>query len=449
VVVLFVLLHALPYLADRVLVPRLGSVVGTLVFPLTTTGWWYLFSLVSPWGTTLNPAHTQYGDLPLLQLLSVTGVWGLVFLMAWLASVVNWAWEGEFAWPRVRGLSLAYASLLAVVVVFGGARLAFFAPQASTIRVAGISPSPALVNVLQERLSQLDLQKFNAEIAAGTTRPADRAMFREAWAPVVDDLLARSEQEARAGAKIIAWPECAVQGFQEDEGALLGRIGDFARATGTYVDVGLCQVLQAPVGSYRALDENILVDPSGSVVSRFEKAHPVPGVETSTLPGEGRLTTVETPYGRMAGVVCYDADFPALLRQAGQAGADILFVASNDWREIDPYHTQLQTFRAIEDGFSLVRQTSNGLAMTVDYEGNVLAASDYFTTDQQSMVASVPTQGVRTIYTIVGDLFAWLSLAGLVVLIGFAIVRSRTTGGKVAVSPEDDRQPAARVPAAG
>jgi hypothetical protein len=72
-------------------------------------------------------------------------------------------------------------------------------------------------------------------------------------------------------------------------------------------------------------------------------------------------------------------------------------VASNDWREIDPYNTQLQTFRAIEHGYSLVRQTSNGLAMAVDYEGNVLAASDYFTTDQQTMVASVPTRGVRTI----------------------------------------------------
>jgi apolipoprotein N-acyltransferase len=115
VVVLFVLLHALPYLADRVLVPRLGGVLGTLVFPLATTGWWYLFSLVSPWGTQLNPAHTQYGDLPLLQLLSVTGVWGLVFLMAWLASVVNWVWEQGFAWPRVRGGALLYAGLLTMV----------------------------------------------------------------------------------------------------------------------------------------------------------------------------------------------------------------------------------------------------------------------------------------------------------------------------------------------
>jgi apolipoprotein N-acyltransferase len=42
------------------------------------------------------------------------------------------------------------------------------------------------------------------------------------------------------------------------------------------------------------------------------------------------------------------------------------------------------------------------------------------------MVTYVPMQGVHTIYAAIGDLFAWLSLAGLVVLIGVAIARRRT-----------------------
>ena len=63
-------------------------------------------------------------------------------------------------------------------------------------------------------------------------------------------------------------------------------------------------------------------------------------------------------------------------------------------------------FGAIENGYSLVRQASNSLAMTVDYEGHVLSASDYFTTDSQVMVAYVPMQGVHTIYATIGDLFA-------------------------------------------
>ena len=81
------------------------------------------------------------------------------------------------------------------------------------------------------------------------------------------------------------------------------------------------------------------------------------------------------------------------------------------------------TFRAIENGFSLVDQAKEGLAIAVDYEGHVLAASDYFTTDSQVMVAYVPMQGVHTIYATIGDLFALLSIAELVVLIGFAIAR--------------------------
>jgi apolipoprotein N-acyltransferase len=179
------------------------------------------------------------------------------------------------------------------------------------------------------------------------------------------------------------------------------------------------------------LDESILIDPSGNVVWRYEKTHPVFLGDFSVMPGDGNVPTVQTPYGRLSTVICWDADFPSTPRQAGQAGVDIMLIPGNDPQADDPYHTQVTTFRAIEDGYSLVRQASNSLAMTVDYEGDVLAASDYFTTNPQVMVAYVPVQGVRTIYATIGDLFAWLSFAGLVVLIGFAIARRRTAGWEV------------------
>src|SRR5262249_36912091 len=98
----------LPYLLDRLLVPRLGGLLGTLVFPLAVTAAWSLIAVSSPDGTLLNPAYTQYGDLPLMQLVSVTGLWGLIFLMNWLASTVNEAWEHSFAWPQVRPGLLLY-----------------------------------------------------------------------------------------------------------------------------------------------------------------------------------------------------------------------------------------------------------------------------------------------------------------------------------------------------
>ncbi|HEY0755085.1 MAG TPA: hypothetical protein VGD98_14095 [Ktedonobacteraceae bacterium] len=64
------------------------------------------------------------------------------------------------------------------------------------------------------------------------------------------------------------------------------------------------------------------------------------------------------------------------------------------------------------------------LIMAVDDEGHTLAASDYFTTDQQTMIAYVPTQGVWTLYAHVGDLFTWLCIAGLLLVGGFAAFAS-------------------------
>src|SRR5436305_2693388 len=114
-----------------------------------------------------------------------------------------------------------------------------------------------------------------------------------------------------------------------------------------------------------------------------------------------------------------------IISRVGQANTDILLVPTGDWREIDPYHTQMSAFTAIETGSSMVKQTDGGLSIAVDYEGHVLAATDFYSTDPQVMVAYVPIQGVHTIYATIGDLFAWLSLAGLVVVIGVALVRTR------------------------
>jgi apolipoprotein N-acyltransferase len=421
----------LPYLLDRLLARRLGGMLGTLVFPLAGTTVSYLAALGSL-GTFGNSAYTQYGNLPLMQLVSVTGIWGIALLMSWFASLVNWAWERGFAWPRVRGGAALYASLLALVLLFGGARLALFPAQASTVRVAGISPSQALVAAADKQVPQK---------LSGTETQAQRALISQANAPVFDELLALSEAEARAGAKIILWPECSggITLVQEDEASLLVRASALARTTGTYLDLGFCELLSHPVQSSFFTDEIILVDPTGSVIWRYEKAHPVPGEPWPA--GDGQVPTVQTPYGRLSNVICFDGDFPGTMRQAGQAGVDLMLVPSHDWREIDPYHSQLSTLRAIENGYSLVRQTSEGLAMTVDYEGNVLGASDYFTSDPQVMVAYVPMQGVRTIYATISDLFAWLSLAGLAVLIGVAFARRRSAGKAGEAAPREEPLP--------
>jgi apolipoprotein N-acyltransferase len=146
------------------------------------------------------------------------------------------------------------------------------------------------------------------------------------------------------------------------------------------------------------------------------------------VPRASGTAVVATPYGRLATVVCYDRDFLDIISRVGQANADILLVPTGDWRDIDPYHTQVTTFAAIETGSSQVSQADEGPSVAVDCEGNVLASTDFFTTDPQVMVAYIPMQGVHTMYATIGDLFAWLSLVGLVALIGVALARRGSPG---------------------
>ena len=99
-----------------------------------------------------------------------------------------------------------------------------------------------------------------------------------------------------------------------------------------------------------------------------------------------------------------------------------MFTPANDWKEFAPLHMQMATFRAIENGFSLVRPTSNGFSVAVDYRGRTLETVDYFASKDHVMISYVPTKGVRTVYSQVGDIFAWLCIAGFVIFLGWAIV---------------------------
>ena len=89
----FGLLWSLPYLADRLLHGRLPGFASTLAFPLAMTTVDFVNIRVNPLGSWGALGFTQYGNLPVMQLASVTGVVGITFLMGWFAAVANWTWE--------------------------------------------------------------------------------------------------------------------------------------------------------------------------------------------------------------------------------------------------------------------------------------------------------------------------------------------------------------------
>jgi apolipoprotein N-acyltransferase len=78
----------IPNAADRLLAPRLRGFAATLIFPCALVSAQFIYSHgpQDTWGTL---AYTQADNLTLIQLLSVTGVWGITFLIGWFAAVSN------------------------------------------------------------------------------------------------------------------------------------------------------------------------------------------------------------------------------------------------------------------------------------------------------------------------------------------------------------------------
>ena len=88
----FGLLFYLPYVADRLLRPRLPGFASTLaIVPAAWVTVETMLHLVLPLGTFFNLAYTQHSNLPLLQVMSVTGLWGVSFLVTWFAGIANYA----------------------------------------------------------------------------------------------------------------------------------------------------------------------------------------------------------------------------------------------------------------------------------------------------------------------------------------------------------------------
>jgi len=76
---------SLPFLVDRLVAPLVPGFWATLVFPVAWTATEFLDSRWNPYGTWGATGYTQHGVLPLMQLASVTGVWGIGFLIGWFA----------------------------------------------------------------------------------------------------------------------------------------------------------------------------------------------------------------------------------------------------------------------------------------------------------------------------------------------------------------------------
>ena len=255
-----------------------------------------------------------------------------------------------------------------------------------------------------------------------------------------------TDREARAGAELVAWPEMNLLVLAEGEGAFLDRARALAAERRVNLVMGMGTV---HLGAPKPLEnKSVFVDGTGVVRFSYRKTHPVIGWEQGIMiPGDGHLPLAEMEFGRMTSSVCFDADFAGFMRQIGHARADVWVVPANDWGEIKRIHLAMAAFRAVENGVPMLRPASRGVSAAADAWGRVLGETDH-ASGATTLVVEIPIGHVPTLYSRIGDLFAWLCVASLAAAmagrLGLRPRRSNTALGTIStMQPSANRLQAA------
>ena len=378
---------ALVYLADRVYSKKITGFISTLVFPSVFVILEFILVYSVPAGSIGKHAHTQ-SNLVLLQILSLTGIWGVTFLITWTASVINWLWEDKFETLKLRKAFIFYGLPVLGVLLFGQIRIHNNPIQDETVRIASVTLDK---NLEREYYSISDIEEF------------DR-LYNKIGLSFIESC----EKAVQVGAKIIFGQETLLGIWHENEQDYLENIKQIALRDSIYIGLSIALITEeARNNQLPGKNKIIWISPEGKIVSEYYKAKPMYG---KRIYGDGILQYFDTPYGRICSAICYDMDFLSVVNQIRNKNIDIMLDPSNDWKDITPYHTYLASARAIEHGFNMVRSTGHGLSASFDYKGQVLSKQNYFNSSENMMLSDVPTKGVKTIYSFMGDYFAYLCM---------------------------------------
>jgi apolipoprotein N-acyltransferase len=355
--------------------------------------------------------YSQVTVLPVAQVASIVGVYGVSWLVAAVASTLAYAAAVRVTGhgrPRRSGVApfvplLACLVLVAAIGVWGAARV----NRADLTR----SGDAVRVGLIQGNVDQAD--KWDDRRASG--------IFR--------DYLMMTRRAIGEGAQMVLWPESSTPFYFEEDRPGAEQVRAIAREAKVPIVVGSDQIDRStPLTHY--YNSAFLVKPDGSTGAVYRKMHLVPFGEYVPLKRllffAGPLVEAVSDFSAgdrpvllpvrghvMSTAICYEIVYPGRVRQSVAAGSQLLSTITNDaWfgRTSAPYqHFAQAAMRAIENGRYLVRSANTGISGIVDPYGRVLAETGIY--QQAVVVGEVRFLSSRTVYSRTGDLLAYASTA--------------------------------------
>lgn len=385
-----VLLFAVPFtcvaLVWRAIALHARPVAAVLAYPALVTSAEYFISLVSPHGTYGSLSYSQ-ADVPaILQLASVTGLWGISFLLSLVPAALAIAWRHRQERKIAETVLVLGALPLGLTLVFGVVRLA--------------RPTPA--NHVRVGLAVSDVEA-GRHLAAQD--PVEGLSVVRAYAD-------RAAILAKRGAQYVVLPEKFVGVTPEYADRARAIFSEVARDGHVTIVVGF-NLLSLPERRNVA----VVFGAGGEVALEYDKQHFVPGLEEGYRRGEA--TGLITGAGVATGVaICKDLDFVPLGREYARGGVGLLLVPAWDFVNDGWLHSRMAVLRGVEGGYAVARSATNGLLTVSDACGRIIAERSSSDSAEVLLTAIVPAGPGGTLYSRTGDWFPWLCMGAVVACIG-------------------------------
>jgi apolipoprotein N-acyltransferase len=395
---------------------RAAVMAAPLVWVATELGRTYVLTGF-PW---VLLGYSQTTVLPVAQLASVFGVYGVSMLVAAMSAALALA---AVAAPERIGTpdGVPYANRYGPLIV-------------TTVAIAGVALWGS------RRAAGAELTRAGDAVRVGLIQGnvnQEEKQNRARADAIFVSYLGMTRTALRQGAELVIWPESSTPFLFEEDAAAAGQIKSLAIQAHVPILIGSDQI-ERSAGAFKYYNSAFLVRADGTTAASYRKMHLVPFGEYVPLKrllffaaplveavsdfsaGED---AVLLPVGNhlISTAICYEVVYPNLVRRFVASGSELLTTITNDaWfgPTSAPYqHFEQASMRAIEEGRYLVRSANTGVSGIVDPYGRVVEKTAIFQT--AVLVGDARFLRTSTFYSRHGDILAYAAViasAALLVL---------------------------------
>jgi apolipoprotein N-acyltransferase len=396
-----------------------------------------------PWNLL---GYAAYKNLELIQFAEFTGVYGVSALIVFFNAVVYVVIFRRGVY-RLQTVSLSVlTAMMIVLVAFGAWRINNIknAPATGSFRVAMVQGNIPQSLKWDPKFLPQSYGVYQDETADAAKRGADLIVWPEAAAAFLfqpdDQYPAELASDAEYRTALLTLAKNMRTPILFGAPALAradGHLGFYNRAYLVSakgqgeVDAHYDKIELVPFGEYV---------PARAILGYF--VNKVVNGFGDLIPGSDQ-TLFDFKGAKLGVLICYESIFPDLTRREVNAGAEVLVNITNDaWygESSAPYQVlAMAAMRSVETKVPMVRVANTGFSALIEPSGRITDRTPLF--KRGTTIVDVSWRPVRTLYTMVGDLFA--EICFVLMAIGLIVAWRWPRGATLEVEPVRSRKLAA------